>query len=123
MLRSGAIALPIAISLLSVDASGCLAASVTKQFGKRHMSWPEYHVVNGRLVRPNNDSSYVGWGSSPAEGAYFASTRRLRDLRPYSPPGPVYFGNQYTYAPGRGVIDEACNLPTSSCPNTQRDGQ
>jgi hypothetical protein len=27
----------------------------------------------------------------------------------------------YLYAPRRGIIDEACNLPTSACPNEMRD--
>ena len=29
----------------------------------------------------------------------------------------------YAYAPGKGIVDEACNLPTSGCPNEIRDGQ
>jgi hypothetical protein len=35
---------------------------------------------------------------------------------------PVY-GAGYVYEPRRGIVDEACNLPTSSCPNDQRDVQ
>ena len=35
---------------------------------------------------------------------------------------PVY-GAGYIYEPRRGIVDEACNLPTSSCPNDQRDVQ
>jgi hypothetical protein len=27
----------------------------------------------------------------------------------------------YLYVPRRGIVDEACNLPTSACPNEQRD--
>jgi hypothetical protein len=32
-------------------------------------------------------------------------------------------GSGYYYMPGRGIVDEACNLPTSACPNEQRDIQ
>src|ERR1700733_7529928 len=58
------------------------------------------------FVRPNNDKYYIGWSRVP--GSY----RSAGD-------GWVYFGPQYTFVPGRGIVDEACNLPTSACPNTQ----
>jgi|SRR5580658_5017914 hypothetical protein len=29
----------------------------------------------------------------------------------------------YVYVPGQGIADEACNLPTSTCPNDRRDVQ
>ena len=29
----------------------------------------------------------------------------------------------YVYLPGKGILDEACNLPTSACPNEMRDIQ
>jgi len=29
----------------------------------------------------------------------------------------------YVYVPGRGILDESCNLPTSACPNSERDIQ
>jgi hypothetical protein len=37
------------------------------------------------------------------------------------PRGPVYRWPTNTYLPGRGIVDEACNLPTSACPNELRD--
>jgi len=36
---------------------------------------------------------------------------------------PVYHGPGYVFVPGKGIIDEACDLPTSACPNDQRDVQ
>lgn len=30
-------------------------------------------------------------------------------------------GRGYLYTPSRGTVDRACNLPTSACPNEQRD--
>jgi hypothetical protein len=30
-------------------------------------------------------------------------------------------GSGYFYMPRRGIVDEACNLPTSACPNALRD--
>lgn len=42
----------------------------------------------------------------------------------HGPPGvPMYHRPGHTYAPGRGILDEACNLPTSLCPNEYRDIQ
>jgi hypothetical protein len=32
----------------------------------------------------------------------------------------AYFGSSYAMVPGRGIINEACNLPSSTCPNSQR---
>jgi hypothetical protein len=37
-------------------------------------------------------------------------------------PSYVYMPG-YVYAPGKGILDEACNLPTSACPNEMRDAQ
>jgi hypothetical protein len=44
-------------------------------------------------------------------------------VRPYytAPPGAtVYHWPSYLYVPGRGIAGEACNLPTSTCPNEYR---
>lgn len=39
-----------------------------------------------------------------------------------APPAiPVYRWPGYTYVPRQGIVDEACNLPTSACPNEMRD--
>ena len=35
----------------------------------------------------------------------------------------VFRGPGYVFVPGRGILDEACNLPTSACPNSERDIQ
>lgn len=32
-------------------------------------------------------------------------------------------GPGYVFVPGRGILDEACNLPSSTCPNEYRDIQ
>ena len=86
--------------------------------------------VAKRLERPNGDSNYIGWSRLPGADRgcadpYGCSHAQVGGrLPPRSPAsGWVYFGPQYTYIPGRGIVDEACNLPTSACPNTQRDGQ
>jgi hypothetical protein len=38
-----------------------------------------------------------------------------------APPVPIVRYPGYLYAPRIGIINEACNLPTSACPNEQRD--
>jgi len=33
----------------------------------------------------------------------------------------LIYGPGYVYVPGHGILDEACNLPSSTCPNEYRD--
>jgi hypothetical protein len=33
----------------------------------------------------------------------------------------IFGGPGYLYVPRKGIVDEACNLPTSACPNEIRD--
>jgi hypothetical protein len=98
-----ATAFPVAIGLMTTEAVACLATKYPEQIVRRHEPRLAHHVLQRDFVRPNNDPHYIGWSRSPG--------------------GWVYFGPQYTFVTGRGIIDEACNLPTSACPNTQRDGQ
>ena len=39
------------------------------------------------------------------------------------PQVPVFRGPGYVYVPGKGIVGEACNLPTSACPNEMREIQ
>ena len=41
----------------------------------------------------------------------------------HEPNGYVYRWPGYTYVPGKGIEGESCNLPTSACPNSERDVQ
>jgi hypothetical protein len=36
-------------------------------------------------------------------------------------PQTIGRGSGYVYFPGKGIVDEACNLPSSACPNELRD--
>lgn len=61
-----------------------------------------------------------------AQHAYVA--HRWRHVARRYPPayngGPnTIAGPGYVFVPGKGILDEACNLPTSTCPNTMRDTQ
>jgi len=35
----------------------------------------------------------------------------------------AYHGPGYIFVPGEGILGESCNMPTSTCPNTERDVQ
>ncbi len=92
----------------SLIASGVLTAQVSassavrpQQHWKRHVPPVGPVAEHDYFPRPNPD--YVGW-------SYIH----------HSPGRWVYFGPSYTFVPGRGIVDEACNLPTSACPNSQR---
>jgi hypothetical protein len=39
----------------------------------------------------------------------------------WGPGGHAYRGPGYTFVPHHGIVDEACNLPTSACTNEMRD--
>jgi hypothetical protein len=45
--------------------------------------------------------------------------------RPYVPvyPGSGSAGPGYVFVPGKGILGEDCNMPTSTCPNEVRDTQ
>ncbi len=51
---------------------------------------------------PRPYPGYLGWAHLPQSGW-------------------VYFAPSYTFVAGKGIIGEACNLPTSACPNSERD--
>jgi len=38
------------------------------------------------------------------------------------PPG-AFIGPGYVFVPGKGILGESCDLPTSACPNEYRDVQ
>jgi hypothetical protein len=38
-------------------------------------------------------------------------------------PSATYLGPGYVFVPGRGILGEDCNMPTSTCPNELRDAQ
>jgi hypothetical protein len=48
-------------------------------------------------------------------------TRRVPPA--YDIPPNAIRGPGYVFVPGVGILDEACNLPTSSCSNAYRDIQ
>jgi len=62
-----------------------------------------------------------------AHPRYFGSYRPLRGY--YTQHGQyvpgagdrLIYGPGYVYVPGHGILDEACNLPSSTCPNEYRD--
>jgi hypothetical protein len=44
-------------------------------------------------------------------------------VRGFGYAAPAYRWPGYVCVPGKGILDEACNLPTSACPNEMRDIQ
>jgi hypothetical protein len=64
-------------------------------------------------------------GRAAAYGPHFA--RRPAPIYGYAAPSNLPAGAMvmpgYVFVPGRGILGEACNLPTSACPNTERDIQ
>jgi len=92
----------LSIGLLATQSSASPAGDGSRHHWKRHLS-PSASSLPEDDHFPRRNPDYVGW-------SYLH----------HSPGRWVYFGPSYTFVPGRGIIDEACNLPTSACPNSQR---
>jgi hypothetical protein len=57
--------------------------------------------------------------AAPRAGLRFAGSATGHG---YVPPNAIRMPG-YVFVPGVGILDEACNLPTSACPNSERDAQ
>jgi hypothetical protein len=100
--------------LLAAACAAIAAAGVTDamagsstDFGKHHARPAAHSVPQHRRVVHREFPH--GIGSGPA--AYYA----------VAPKVSVFHGPGYLYVPRKGIVDEACNLPTSACPNEMRD--
>jgi hypothetical protein len=100
------------------------AAAITLGFSANHSAASE----GKRPLAQRESHPAVHHRSGEAHRAAMAhrSSRRAAAFGPPSfyagPPGvPVYHWPGYLYVPRVGIVDEACNLPTSACPNEMRD--
>ena len=90
----------IALGIGVLVATGVSATPAKYQHhAKRHVAWRGHHTAPGHYAAPR-----AGWN------------------RGINGDGWVFEGPGYTFVPGRGIIDEDCDLPTSACLNTQRIG-
>jgi hypothetical protein len=55
----------------------------------------------------------------------YHSARHVARPAGYAAPVPsaTYLGPGYVFVPGRGILGEDCDMPTSTCPNELRDVQ
>jgi hypothetical protein len=88
--------------ILAAQGSASSTASPQQRLWKRQIQPASSTADRASYPRPH--LNYIGW-------AYVH----------HSPGRWVYFGPSYTFEPRKGIIDEACNLPTSVCPPNQRD--
>ena len=78
-------------------------------------------------VATEDHAAHHAHAVAAAHPRYFGSYRPLRGY--YTQHGQyvpgagdrLIYGPGYVYVPGRGILDEACNLPSSTCPNEYRD--
>ena len=101
-IRLSVVALGIASLLAASSASGPAAASQDRHIRRQHAAVTPHHGYGG-LAGPS-------YGYYTRHGQYVpgAGDRVIR-------------GPGYVYVPGRGILDEACNLPSSTCTNEYRD--
>jgi hypothetical protein len=98
-IRPSVVAMGIASLLVALSASGPAAASQDRHLRRHHAAATPHH-------------GYIGapYGYTTRHGQYV--------------PGPgdrLIQGPGYVYVPGHGILDEACNLPSSTCTNEYRD--
>ncbi len=112
MRRRIVLAAAIAVGLSATYATAHAAVGDAKKSSAHRETRAAAHDLNRHMH--HRDAAHR---TSRSAGAYVAPPF-------YGPPGmPVYRRPGYTYAPRKGIVDEACNLPTSACPNELRDIQ
>ena len=97
---------------VSFGASGAAAASSNK-----HVAVAKHRVHSARTT---------GYRDYAGTAAYRDPrfTRRVESESgyPFIPPDAIRMPG-YIFVPGVGILGESCDLPTSSCPNEDRDVQ
>jgi hypothetical protein len=76
--------------------------------------------INERYSKPSTYSApqHRHRHSARREFAHGVGATAFRAVRPRV---SIFRGPSYLYLPRTGIVDEACNLPTSACPNEMRD--
>jgi hypothetical protein len=114
MLFAAAPAFVVAFGCMTTGAMASPSAhSENSQLSRRAGHFAARH---GRHVVRREAMPAFGRNDAPAYGA-IPST-----VFTHHRPGYVYEPG-YIYLPKQGIVDEACNLPTSTCPNDMRDVQ
>jgi hypothetical protein len=102
LIRLPVVALGIASLLLASGASGPAAASQLHHVRRHQAAAMPHHGYSG--------PAGLLYGYYTRHGQYVpgAGDRLIQ-------------GPGYVYVPGHGILDEACNLPSSTCTNEYRD--
>jgi hypothetical protein len=112
LLFAAAVAIIVAPVVMTTDAvAGSSASTKTTKIGQRHARSVARMAPQHRDQRAAHRAFTHGL-SNDAE-AYYSVRPKVSAFRV---PG-------YVYVPGKGIVDEACNLPTSACPNEMREVQ
>ena len=102
-IRLPVVAAGIASLLVASSASGPAAASQDRHARRAHGAAATTHHGNFGGYRPL-------YGYYTRHGQYVPGAGDR-----------LIYGPGYVFVPGRGILDEACNLPSSTCTNEYRD--
>jgi hypothetical protein len=105
-----------AVVVLLVLMSAVATAGTSSRDEKNHLARPAVHSMaqyHRHAARPETAHREFVRGFGYGAPAYTAAPPKV-SLERW--PG-------YVYIPGKGILGEACNLPTSACPNEMRDIQ
>jgi hypothetical protein len=116
----------LAVLGVTAGASEAAAASASKSknavFAMRHVPYARgagygrnaYYNYAGAV----RDRAYAPRFAQPATLPYAPEYGFLRHVPPNAVTGPGY-----VFVPGKGILGESCDLPTSACSNEYRDIQ
>ena len=98
----------IIVAIIGVSTTGALADSSSHK--ARQPLRAAHHALHH-----HHGYARGGYGPDFRSGPAYGAPREL------GWGGGVYHGPGFTFVPRHGIVDEACNLPTSACPNEYRD--
>jgi hypothetical protein len=99
------------VALVAVTTDAMAGSSTSTETGKQHARSAAHSAPQHDRRHAAHRTFTHGFGNDA--GAYY----------PVLPKVLVFRGQGYVYVPRKGIVDEACNLPTSACPNEMRDVQ
>jgi hypothetical protein len=99
------------VALVGVTTDGMAGSSTSAETGKQHARSAAHCAAQHNRQRAAHRTFTDGFRHG-AELYY-----------PVRPKVLLFCGQGYVYVPRKGIVDEACNLPTSACPNEMRDVQ
>jgi hypothetical protein len=117
------------LAVLGVTAGASEAAAASSSRNK-NAAGVTRHVQYARRAGYGRNAGYYNYAGAVRDRAYAPRFMQPATL-PYAPeygflrhvPANAVTGPGYVFVPGKGILGESCDLPTSACSNEYRDIQ